>query len=143
MKSHMKSWEFVVCILALSTWLGACDDSAGSKDAGPDSVSDVADDGLALGDADLIEDGGLIARCGPKGECGEDELCVFPQCNLCLDGRPGSRLSCPAPYCLSVKEANCRTCDSCFEDDPCRSRGECQKIIDKQVICGCPRDTDR
>ncbi|MCB9707738.1 MAG: hypothetical protein H6714_02955 [Myxococcales bacterium] len=142
MKSS-RAWWIAGCLSVLVVGTGACDDSSGIKDAGVDSASDVGDDSLIVGDADLVEDGGIIAHCGPKGQCEEDELCVYPKCGGCADNGPSPRLTCPAPYCLSVKDATCTTCGGCFEDDPCRGRGECQRILAKHVICGCPRDMTR
>lgn len=127
-----------VCWLVCS--IGGCDDASTRGDTGPDAFLDGSDDSSVIGDADLIEDGSIVAKCGSQGECGPDQFCVYPQCNHCITEQPSVELPCPAPYCVEVSTPTCTSCGGCFEDDPCKLWGECLKILDKRVICACPRD---
>ncbi len=128
----------ITCLLFLG-YVGCDDDSSSNKDAGLDSSHQDIEDSDIMGDADLVEDGSVIARCGLKGECEPDEFCVYPNCHLCADESAATEIVCPAPYCLKVKDSNCNSCNSCYEGNPCKSWGTCQRVLSERVICGCPR----
>lgn len=130
----------VLAIGCLACSLTGCDDESPRSDAGSDALHDADDDALIIGDADFFEDGSIVAKCGTEGECGPNQFCVYPQCGHCITDQPSVNIPCPAPYCVDVSNETCKSCGSCFEGDPCNVWGECLKILDKRVICGCPRD---